>query len=190
MRAARGGTRMFVEQDARPSMSTKTQRELSATPPTAAPHVHVELLSQPRYLAGARDLVSAIAKRFGFDDHDCARIALSVDEALCNVIRHGYDRREDGRIWIKLWPVNLEGAESGGIQLVIEDEARQIDPDKIKGRDLEDVRPGGLGVFIMREVMDLVHFEKRTDSDRGMRLVMIKRTGPENAKAESDGNQR
>ncbi len=171
-------------------MSTKTQNTLSATTPDAAPHVRVELLSQPRYLAGARDLVAAIAKRFGFDDHDCARIALSVDEALCNVIRHGYDRREDGRIWIHLWPVNLQGAQSGGIHLVIEDEAKQVDPVKIKGRKLEDVRPGGLGVYIMREVMDLVHFEKRTDSDKGMRLVMIKRTRPEDAKAKSDGNQR
>ena len=141
--------------------------------PTTRPHVSVELLSQPRYLGGARDLIGAVAKRFGFDDHDCGRIALAVDEALCNIIRHGYDRRDDGRIWIKVWPVSEENADAGGMVIVIDDEAKQVDPEKIKGRDLEDVRPGGLGVFIIREVMDAVEFQRR-EGERGMRLVMSK----------------
>jgi anti-sigma regulatory factor (Ser/Thr protein kinase) len=135
-------------------------------------HVVVELFSQPRYLSGARDLVSAVAKRFGFDDAACGQLALAVDEALCNVIRHGYDRRPDGRIWLSLWPVSEVEAHPDGIRIVIEDLAAQIEPDNIKGRDLDDIRPGGLGVFIMRQVMDKVRYEKRPGG--GMRLYMSK----------------
>lgn len=140
------------------------------------PHVKVELLSQPRYLSGARELVSAVAKRFGFDDGCCGQIALAVDEALCNVIRHGYNRREDGRIWISIWPSPTDNGsvttEPQGIRIVIEDEARQVEPDQIKGRELEEIRPGGLGVHIIKQVMDTVRWEKR--GPVGMRLTMNK----------------
>ena len=159
----------------------KTDLTTAARPPalsarTDAPHVSVELLSQPRYLSGARDLVAAVAKRFGFDDTSCGQIALAVDEALCNVIRHGYDRRSDGRIWLRLWPEDERGGEPRGIRIVIEDEAAQVDPEAIKSRDLEDIRPGGLGVYIIRQVMHEVRYEKRAEG--GMRLTLVKHRTP------------
>ena len=161
---------------------------VSTEVPTTRAHVTVELLSQPRYLGGARDLVAAVAKRFGFDDNECGRVALAVDEALCNIIRHGYARRTDGRIWIYVWPLRDSDSEAGGIRIVIDDEAKQINPELIKGRELEDVRPGGLGVFIMREVMDYVDFRKRDGMDRGMRLVMVKTVRAQEGKEGSHGD--
>ena len=49
---------------------------------------------------------------------------------------------------------------------------KQVDPESIQPRDLDDIRPGGLGVHIIREVMDEVAYEKRQGP--GMRLTMIK----------------
>lgn len=138
-----------------------------------APHIKLELLSDPTYLCGARELVASISRRLGFEDMDCSKIALAVDEALCNIIRHGYDRAMDKPIWISLWPVQGDAHSPGGVRIVIEDEATQVDPVKMKSRDLDDVRPGGLGVHIIREVMDEAVYEKR--SPRGMRLTMVKR---------------
>jgi anti-sigma regulatory factor (Ser/Thr protein kinase) len=187
------------------------------TLPTQPPHIGVEMFSQPRYLSGARDLVAAVARRFGFDEGACGQIALAVDEALCNIIRHGYDRRADGKIWIKVWPLLASGApaaaesagqasaaacgpgerccgaiagvapadqdfEPMGILIAIEDEARQVDPALIKSRDLEDIRPGGLGVFIIQSVMDAVAYQHRDTG--GMRLMMAKRIDPEATRRE------
>ncbi|MEC9374353.1 MAG: ATP-binding protein, partial [Planctomycetota bacterium] len=59
-----------------------------------------------------------------------------------------------------------------GIRIVIEDEGRQVDPSKVKGRDLDDIRPGGLGDHIIRQVMDSVTYEQRTG--KGMRLILEK----------------
>lgn len=140
--------------------------------PTGPAPVRVELLSQPRFLSGARDLVSAVSKRFGFDDTACGQMALAVDEALCNVIRHGYDRRADGKIWLSMWPIEEPGKDPTGVKIVIEDEAKQVDPEKIKSRDLDDIRPGGLGVHIIHQIMNKAYFEKRDKA--GMRLVMLK----------------
>lgn len=161
------------------------------------------MFSQPRYLSGVRTLVSAVAQRLGFDESACGQVALAVDEALCNVIRHGYQRSPEGIIWVKIWPIDDEAGEhcegaaldapldqhrprAGGIRIVIEDLAPQVDPEAIRSRDLEEVRPGGLGVHIMKEIMDEVRFEHRGPGEtgergRGMRLTMIKRRSSEKA---------
>ncbi len=166
-------------------------------------HIHIEMLSQPRYLSGVRTLVAAVAQRLGFSESECGQIALAVDEALCNVIRHGYARSPNGSIWVSIWPVDDEAGEccegaaldapldqhrprAGGIRIVIEDLARQVDPDQIRSRDLEEVRPGGLGVHIMKEIMDEVRYEHRSEAEtgengRGMRLTMVKRRSSEKA---------
>lgn len=151
-----------------PSDHASMSTDLPATPPDVA----LTMVSQTRYLSSARGAVSAFARQAGFDDSASSHIALAVDEALCNVIRHGYDKREDGVIWLKFWPV-VEQGQVVGVRLVIEDEAKQVDPDAIHGRDLADIRPGGLGVHIIREVMDAVKYEPRPGP--GMRLTMIRR---------------
>jgi len=145
------------------------------------PELRLWLRSNPLYLSGARELVCALAKRLGFDDLSCCQIALAVDEALANIIRHGYGRRPDGPIWVSLYPTPAQpdtkpDAKGGPVRaelaIVIEDEAQQVDPTQIKGRELDEIRPGGLGVHIMREVMDEVLFERRESV--GMRLTMRK----------------
>lgn len=142
--------------------------------PDRDPDVALELFSQARFLSGARALVSNVAQRVGFPEHQCGQISLAIDEALCNVIKHGYNREPDGRIWLSLWVLEPDDEnQAPGICLIIEDRAQQIDPDQIKSRDLDDIRPGGLGVFIINEIMDQVSYEKRDGG--GMRLCMRKR---------------
>jgi serine/threonine-protein kinase RsbW len=137
-------------------------------------HVSVKVVSNPLYFCGVREMVQAIAKRLGFNEMPASQIALAVDEALANVMKHGYERRPDCPIWLKLWPLPDDGKGGGtGLKIVIEDEAKQVDPANIKSRDLEDIRPGGLGVHIIKEVMDEAIFEKRELV--GMRLTMVKR---------------
>lgn len=137
------------------------------------PEIELKLTSDPMYLCGARELVGCIARRIGFDDMDCSKIALAVDEALSNIIRHGYDKAFDRPIWLGISPISASSDSIGGIVIIIEDEAKQVDPSRMKGRDLADIRPGGLGVHIIQEIMDEVRYEKRPK--RGMRLVMTKR---------------
>ena len=133
--------------------------------------VVLRLLSNPIYLSGARDLVTNIAGRVGFDELGCGKLALAIDEALCNIIRHGYDDRTDRPITVSIgFETGADGSRS--LLVIIEDEGRQVDPATIVGRPIEEVRPGGLGVHIIREVMDEVHYEKRDII--GMRVRMRK----------------
>ncbi len=139
----------------------------------ADPVVRLEIASQPELLAGARALIAAMAQRCRFNEIQCGQISLAVDEALCNIIKHGYNCREDERIWIS---IALTETEPQAIKIVIEDTADQIDVSEIRSRDLDDVRPGGLGVHIIKEIMDVVEYEHR--QPRGMRLTLVKTNNP------------
>ena len=134
------------------------------------PDLTMQLQSKPKLLSSVRCMILSLTQRVGFDETSCGHIALAIDEALANIIRHGYDQREDEPIHISIWVLR---GDKPGIRIMIEDEAEQIDPDSIKGRDLEDIRPGGLGVHIMREIMDSCRFECRKQ-EKGMRVIMEK----------------
>jgi len=132
------------------------------------PDLSVQMMSRTALLAPVRSMVVSLAERTGFDEISCGHIALAVDEALANVIRHGYGGSSDCRVWINLWQLH----DPPGLRIVIEDFARQVDPHLIRSRDLDDVRPGGLGVHLIHSVMDTVRFEKRAEG--GMRLTLEK----------------
>lgn len=133
--------------------------------------LRVTIPSSPDALGKLRSQVEHTASLAGFDAHGCGLIALAVDEALSNVIRHGYLGRADGTIELSVTPT-----QPPGVTVVIEDRGRTVDPATIQGRDLEDVRPGGLGVHLMREIMDSCQWQPREGG--GMRLTMCKALSP------------
>ncbi len=137
------------------------------------PEISIRLFSDPHLLSTIRAAVDALAKLVGFAERSRGLLTLAVDEALANVIRHGYQERTDEMIWINLWRVR----EPRGIRIVLDDLGRSVDPAKIKGRDLDDVRPGGLGVHIIKETMDESCWENRPGG--GMRLTLVKWLSPE-----------
>ena len=150
-------------------------------------NIRLQIESNTLFLSGVRELVYHVASRIGFSDEHCGQMALATDEAICNVIRHGYGRAADRPIWISLrciggvaTPENHGTYPTTGLEITIEDEARQVDLTQIKSRDLDEIRPGGLGVHIIQQVMDDVRYEHRGDlGGKGMRLTMVKlRTAP------------
>ena len=130
--------------------------------------LRVEFYSRPHYLATIRQMVDSICSRRGFDPAEASRICLAVDEALCNVIRHGYDSDPHGPITLTV----TEAREGNLLEFIIEDRGRQVDLSTIRSRNLEDVRPGGLGVHLIEEIMDQATWEHRDGG--GMRLILCK----------------
>ncbi len=124
-----------------------------------------------RELAAVRRAVRACACAFGFSEEQAAHICLAVDEALVNVIMHGYGGPTAEKIELSIRPVGSQG--QCGLRIRIRDYGRRVEPSTIKGRNLDDVRPGGVGVHIIRSIMDEVCFTQA--EDRGMILQMVKR---------------
>lgn len=139
------------------------------TPP---PDVKLEaqVPSHPRFLSFVRALAGEGAALAGFADEDRDRIELAVVEGFSNIIRHGYGGRTDQRIEIRL------SVPPGTFRIELDDWATFVDPSRIASRPLDDVRPGGLGVHLMRSTMDVVDYLKNRHG--GTTLVMEKRRAP------------
>ncbi len=132
---------------------------------------NMSILSNPMELRQVREAVEAGGTRVGFTKRDCHAIALAVDEALANVIKHAYQGAQDKKIEIEIEELNKE-VEQKGLKVRIRDFGKAVEISKIKGRELTDIRPGGLGVHIMRKVMDEVVFE--CPPSGGTLLQMVK----------------
>ncbi len=116
-------------------------------------------------LAGIRREVRAFLDGQGFDECSTALMVLALDEACTNIIRHAYGNC--------CKPVSLEMvALRRRIRFVLRDYGGPCDPQKIRSRPLEDIRPGGLGVHIIQQAFDHVAY---LPQPRGTRLVLEKR---------------
>ncbi|MFH1748092.1 MAG: ATP-binding protein [Planctomycetota bacterium] len=130
-----------------------------------------EIRSDPCELPAVRERFAAWAIGHGWSKEQSAEIALAVDEALSNVIRHSYDCETTHTIQIAL--ETIESSDHGpGLEIRLRDFGQQVDPANIKGRALDDVRPGGLGVHIIRAMMNSAEYSRA--SGGGMLLVMRK----------------
>lgn len=80
------------------------------------------------------------------------RVVLAVNEACMNVIQHAYGPGRTGDIILE---IQIDGDE---LIFRLTDFAEPVDQSAIRSRDLSDIRPGGLGVHLIREVMDVTGF--------------------------------
>ena len=115
-----------------------------------------------------RGSIRAAARMCGFNDTAAQDIVLAVDEACQNIIVHGYKGREDGEILLSL------ARKRDGIQVVLLDSAPLVDPATIVPRALTDIKPGRLGSYFIREIMDTADYRPRPDG-AGNLLEMFKR---------------
>ncbi|MGB8212677.1 MAG: GAF domain-containing protein [Anaerolineales bacterium] len=125
-------------------------------------------------LDGIRGFASQAARDAGMDDSETYAIELAIDEACTNVIEHAYQGEDNGEI-----ECTCE-SENGVLTIVIRDHGKPFDPSTVAAPDLEgdiDSRAiGGLGVFLMKQLMDEVRFEPLGES--GNVLTMLKRRKP------------
>lgn len=148
-----------------------------------AGYVHKELVApnDTKHLARIREVVADAAKQSAFDERDCSKIVLAVDEAVSNIMEHAYEGQEepgDIRITIDADPTRFE--------VVITDSGHEFDPSTIEVPDMADhVQKGrkkGLGIFLMRQIMDEVKYTFVQGLRNELRMVKYaKRKEEENA---------
>ncbi len=109
------------------------------------------------YLGDLRDFVTQIGRKHKFSDKVVNAFKLAVDEAATNIIRHAY-RTQEGLITIRAI------VKKNSLTLSIVDQGTYFDPKRVKDPDLNryiDIgKKGGLGIFIMRKLMDDIDYRK------------------------------
>ncbi len=130
--------------------------------------VKLNFPSDPRYLGVVRGAIERFAALAGFDEEDCRWITLAVHEALTNVIRHAYQNRHDQPVEVRL------AERDGGLEVLLTDHGKGVKQEEMSGRALEDVRPGGLGLHMIREIMDTTQYSPLEGRNE---LLLFKKKG-------------
>lgn len=124
----------------------------------------LEFPSDPELLCVVRGAVQQLAAVAGLSESESRSITLAVDEALANVMRHAYDNQRGLPIRV------LCARHEDRLEFLVVDRGRSVDPSELRGRPLDDIRPGGLGTHFIREIMDEVEYV-RTGDWNNLRLV-------------------
>lgn len=108
-------------------------------------------------LSVIRDFIRAAAFGAGLSHDAVGKIILAVDEACTNVIKHAYNYSPDGEIIIKTSIVKSK------FVITITDYGKSFDPMLIPEPDLKESikqkKVGGLGMYLMKRLMDEVDYK-------------------------------
>jgi serine/threonine-protein kinase RsbW len=123
------------------------------------------------FLDEIREFVSQVAHEGGFSEKMIYSLQLAADEAASNIIEHAYAGASDAYVDITC---DMNGDE---IVITMKDQGIPFDPSGVKEpnltADLSERQIGGLGVYLMRKIMDTVRYE--TNPRNGNLLTMTKR---------------
>ena len=120
-------------------------------------------------LLEVREFVLRGARAFGFSEEEASKIVLAVDEACTNIIKHAYQYAPDREIEIVILPVKDR------LQITVIDDGKAFNPSIAKLPDLKQhlshYRRGGLGIYLMRTLMDKVEYKYAPGKKNEVRLT-------------------
>ena len=125
----------------------------------------LEFTSHTANLALMRNFLRKFLARHPFSEKQRTLMVLGVDEACTNVIRHAYDLRDDQPIALSV------EALSTCVRMRLRDYGDQTPADEMRGRAHNQVKPGGLGLHLIRNAFDKVDYILKP---RGTELVLTK----------------
>jgi len=116
-----------------------------------------------------RDFISQLASSAGFNEGSIGKIILAVDEACTNIIKHAYKYSIDGHINISVSILDDKFSVS------IVDNGAHFNPAEVPEPDLKKYhqmrKSGGLGIFLMKKLMDEVKYINLNDNSNQVVLV-------------------
>jgi len=116
-----------------------------------------------------RMIISTVAEKVGFNPDDVSKIELAVDEACANVIKHAYskDLKQPIDVAIEI--------DYKKMSIVVTDHGKGFDFAKMPRTDvkeyLAEMRVGGLGIYLMKALMDEVEFNSKPGMKTQVKMV-------------------
>lgn len=127
--------------------------------------MRIVISSDARLLQVLRAVVTCQAQEAGFAAPEAEGLAMAVDEAASNVIRHTYGNRHDATLALEIrtYPDRIE--------FNLEDTGPPVQPGAVQPRALEELRPGGLGTFFIKCFIDASSYDASFSGGNRLRLV-------------------
>ena len=125
------------------------------------------------FLDEIREFVAQVAHEGGFTDKEIYSLQLAADEAATNIIEHAYEGISGADFNISC---DMRG---DTLTIAMRDTGKPFNPSNVRQpnlkADLSERQIGGLGVYLMRKLMDEVHYVSNPKT--GNLLTMTKRRG-------------
>lgn len=132
---------------------------------------HMKVPAKSENLDIIRKFVSGIAEPIGFSDEEVYQIELAVDEASANIINHAYQDTDSDEEKIQVTVKTRKDK----IIIIIADKGRGFDPSSLETPDmdqyLKERRQGGLGVHLIKTLMDEVDFRIKPGVRNEVKMV-------------------
>ncbi len=118
---------------------------------------HLKIHNDVRRLSELSGFVEAVAAEKDLDKSLVLALSLALEEAVTNVVLYAYPEGTDGQ-------VDIEAViQDGALTFVVSDSGTPFDPTAKPDADIslgvEDRPIGGLGIFLVRQIMDSVSYE-------------------------------
>lgn len=130
---------------------------------------HLELHNDIKQISLLAEFIETIAEEKQLDETLAMNLNLALEEAVTNVILYAYPKDTDGRVDVDAI------LKEHSLEFIITDSGVPFDPTAAPEADITltaDERPiGGLGIFMVRKLMDEVHYQHLDDKNV---LKMIK----------------
>lgn len=128
----------------------------------------LNVASDPTNLAAVRVACEAYCAAAGLDECAVGEVGLCVNEAMANVTRHAYDGATDRPVRVTAEKIDAGAA----VKIEIRDWGKGVNPLAQQRPKRDPLRPGGLGLICLRELLDEADFSPQPD---GMLLTLVKR---------------
>ena len=129
--------------------------------------------SRTELLGDIRSFVAEAARGFGFDESEVGKIELAIDEACTNIIKHAYRYNPEGVIEIRVSEIRDDGSAPKFIVEIV-DSGITFDSSKYTTPDMKEyfrkLRHGGLGIVLMKKLMDEVEYLQAPGQRNTIRL--------------------
>jgi len=120
--------------------------------PAVKDSITVIVPSHPKWISVLRVSLAEMASKLGFTFEEIQDFKLALNEACANVIAHVYNGDPTKRITVTLSELDR------GIEVRIRDFGPKPDPRALQSRDLDDLQPRGVGLFLMHSLTDEVEY--------------------------------
>lgn len=104
------------------------------------------------------EFMDAVCEAMGFDEVTTMQMNLAIEEAVVNVMNYAYPEGTTGSVNIEVQANDVR------LKFVISDSGKHFDPTSVATVDTslsaEDRSIGGLGIFLVRQLMDSVNYER------------------------------
>ena len=106
-------------------------------------------------LKDVRTFAREVFNKFSALENHKDELVLAIAEAAQNIVKHAYNNQEtEDKMEIKI------SCKNGELEIGFFDKGKPVVPENIQHRKLDDIKPGGLGTFFIKEIMDAAVFKK------------------------------